>query len=115
MFQLDLDPTFESTVPIQRPGGAIHKIRVTFHYLDQDAYNAAVLETKDKPNGAVALMQRLVAGWEERDHPQGDWQGMPMPFSPDALAALGKRQPRALQALLAVYLNESLGLPTKNW
>jgi len=111
MFKLDLEPTFEATVRIPQPGGVKTPVRVRFNYLDADQYRDTFAEYRNKP--AVEWVGRLVAGWETEDC-KDEWQGMPMPYSAEALALLATKQPRAIGALIDAYQHEVLGLPLKN-
>lgn len=111
MFKLDLEPTFEATVRIPQPGGARVPVRVRFNFLDADAYRETFEACRDLP--AVAWVGKLVAGWETTDC-EGQWEGMPMPYSQEALETLAKKQPRAVSALIDAYQHEALGLPLKN-
>ncbi|MDD3675807.1 phage tail assembly chaperone [Thauera propionica] len=111
MFKLDLAPTFGATVRIPQPGGAKVAVRVTFNYLDADQYRATFDKYRTKP--AAEWLTQLIAGWETEDLP-GEWEGMPMPFSQDALAQLAIKQPRAIAAFVDTYQHEVLGLPLKN-
>lgn len=111
MFTLDLEPTFEATVRVPQPGGKVVPVRVRFNYLDAEAYAATFEKFRARP--AVEWVGRLVAGWEEQDR-EGEWHGMPMPFSQEALQALANKQPRAIAAFIDAYQHEVLGLPLKN-
>lgn len=111
MFKLDLEPTFEATVKIPQPGGGRVAVRVTFNYLDAEAYRETFEAHRALP--AVQWVGKLVAGWETSDREE-QWEGMPMPYSQGALEALAKKQPRAIGALIDAYQHEVLGLPLKN-
>lgn len=111
MFKLDLEPTFDATVKIPQPGGGRVAVRVTFNYLDGEAYRDTFEAHRNQP--AVQWVGKLVAGWETEDCEE-QWEGMPMPYSQAALETLVKKQPRALSALIDTYQHEVLGLPLKN-
>lgn len=112
MFVMDVAPQFGATVQIDGPGGEQQHIRVTFNYVVGDEYKALSIETAGQP--AAQFMGRLVAGWETTDGPAGEWSGMPVPYSAEALAELLKKRPRAARGLMAAYNHEVLGLPLGN-
>lgn len=111
MFKLELDPTFDATVQIPQPGGKRVPVRVCFNYLDADAYAASFEAFRNKPT--VEWVGSLVQSWSTEDK-DGQWQGMPQPYSLDALRELAKAQPRALIAFIDTYQHEVLGIPLKN-
>lgn len=114
MFKLEQDPTFEANVPIRMPGGARKVVRVTFNYLDQDAYQAAFDETRGKP--LAAFVGKLVTDWKTEpgnDPAAGPWEAMSEPFSQDALEKMQKKTLFALRAMSDAYHREALDLPGK--
>lgn len=112
MFKLQPDPTFVANVRLRQPGGVVRTLRVTFRYLDQDAYTAAFEATRDKM--AEEFVARLVANWDTADGPNGEWEGIELPYSPAALTELRRAQPAAMRAFIDTYHHEVLGLPLKN-
>lgn len=111
MFKLDLDPTFDATVRIPQPGGRRVPVRVKFNFLDADQYRETFEKYRSAP--AVKWLAHLIASWETEDR-EGEWEGMPMPFSEAALEKLASKQPRAVSAFIDAYQHEVLGLPLKN-
>ena len=112
MFKLEIDPTFDANVEIRKPGGGSQTIRVTYRYMPKSAYNDLFKEKGQE--SAIVLAQDIVVGWEEKDDKQGRYQGMPMPFSAEAMEQLDDAQPRAMSAIIATYVSEMQGFGLKN-
>lgn len=111
MFKLDLDPTFDVTVYIPQPGRKPVPVRIRYNYLEPEPYRETFQRYRDQP--AVDWLACLVNGWDTNDKP-GQWQGMPMPYSIEALHTLAAKQPRAIAAMIDAYQHEMYGVPLKN-
>lgn len=112
MFSLDVKPTFVAIVKIPVAGGAARPVRVRYNYKTREEYAALWAAYADKP--VAELLGELIAGWDGEDGPQGAWEGIGFPLTPESLAALANTFPRAPRAFLDAYAAEVFGVAEKN-
>ena len=96
MLKLIPNPTFQTAVEIQVPGGTSEKVMFTFKHRTRDDLEAIINNDAWKTASDVENVMSIVSGWD----------GVDAPFNADTLKQMFQNYQSAPRLITEAYLNE---------
>lgn len=97
MFRLQPNPTFSAVVKISTPQGPV-PLKLEFKHMGKKALADWTAESNDKPD--IEVIGPIVCGWSD----VFDCDGIPVPFSHDALSQLLSDYSPAAREIFMTYV-----------